>query len=162
SGRSDLLERYSATCLRRGGEGARFSWGVAPLFFLHPRPNAFYRQRPGGQPGYVARSRAAHGPPARDHSGAAGRPAGGEGWWSERAWSGWRSHARRRSAATTWWWRRRPPASAPASPRATVRSSTRGFIIRPGRGARTTARAGGARSTTSAPRTGSRTANAAS
>src|SRR5438876_567499 len=34
----------------------------------------------------------------------------------------------------TWWWRRRPPASAPASPRATARSSTRGFIIRPGRG----------------------------
>src|SRR5215510_11525503 len=62
----------------------------------------------------------------------------------------------------TWWWRRRPPASAPASLPATARSFTRGFIIRPARGAPITARAGGACSTISASRTACRTASAAS
>src|SRR6201988_4366221 len=44
SGRSDLLESYSATCLRRVGKAQRFSWWVAELVYLAPGHNAFHPQ----------------------------------------------------------------------------------------------------------------------
>ena len=61
--------------------------------------------------------------------------------WSERAWSGLRSRARRRSRGTKWSSRKQPARSAPAFPRATARSSTLGSIIRPARAAPITAHA---------------------
>src|SRR5262249_28074815 len=56
TGRNELLERYSATCLRRGWEGQRlFSW-VTPLFSFDPTPNAFFRQRQPAQLRHVTSS----------------------------------------------------------------------------------------------------------
>src|SRR5262249_36178744 len=45
SGRSDLLERYSASCLRRVWKAQRFSWWMTQLFHLDPTHNAFDRKR---------------------------------------------------------------------------------------------------------------------
>ena len=45
SGRSDLLERYSQTCLRRVWKAQRFSWWMTQMFHLHPDDNAFDRKR---------------------------------------------------------------------------------------------------------------------
>src|SRR5262249_10302959 len=45
TGRSDLLERYSATCLRRVWKAQRFSWWMTQLFHLDPTYNAFDRKR---------------------------------------------------------------------------------------------------------------------
>src|SRR5258706_16113095 len=42
TGRDDLLERYSATCLRRGWKGQRLSWWMTQLFYLHPHPQPIY------------------------------------------------------------------------------------------------------------------------
>src|SRR5215813_10299427 len=49
SGRSDLLERYSATCLRRVWKAQRFSWWMTQLFHLDPSHNAFDRKRQRGE-----------------------------------------------------------------------------------------------------------------
>ena len=59
SGRSDLLERYSATCLRRVWKAQRFSWWMTQLFHLDPSHNAFDRKRQLAELDYVTSSEAA-------------------------------------------------------------------------------------------------------
>ena len=59
SGRSDLLERYSATCLRRVWKAQRFSWWMTQLFHLDPAHNAFDRKRQLAELDYVTSSAAA-------------------------------------------------------------------------------------------------------
>ncbi|MGA7489217.1 MAG: 4-hydroxybenzoate 3-monooxygenase [Xanthobacteraceae bacterium] len=59
SGRSDLLERYSATCLRRVWKAQRFSWWMTQLFHLDPVHNAFDRKRQLAELDYVTGSEAA-------------------------------------------------------------------------------------------------------
>jgi p-hydroxybenzoate 3-monooxygenase len=59
SGRGDLLERYSATCLRRVWKAQRFSWWMTQLFHLDPRDNAFDRKRQLAELDYVTSSEAA-------------------------------------------------------------------------------------------------------
>jgi p-hydroxybenzoate 3-monooxygenase len=59
SGGSDLLERYSATCLRRVWKAQRFSWWMTQLFHLDPSHNAFDRKRQLAELDYVTSSRAA-------------------------------------------------------------------------------------------------------
>jgi p-hydroxybenzoate 3-monooxygenase len=59
NGRSDLLERYSATCLRRVWKAQRFSWWMTQLFHLDPSHNAFDRKRQLSELDYVTSSEAA-------------------------------------------------------------------------------------------------------
>jgi p-hydroxybenzoate 3-monooxygenase len=59
SRRSDLLERYSATCLRRVWKAQRFSWWMTQLFHLDPAHNAFDRKRQLAELDYVTSSEAA-------------------------------------------------------------------------------------------------------
>ena len=59
SGRNDLLERYSATCLRRVWKAQRFSWWMTQLFHLDPSHNAFDRKRQRAELDYVTSSEAA-------------------------------------------------------------------------------------------------------
>jgi p-hydroxybenzoate 3-monooxygenase len=59
SGRSDLLEQYSQTCLRRVWKAQRFSWWMTQLMHLNPDDNAFDRKRQLGELSYVASSEAA-------------------------------------------------------------------------------------------------------
>jgi p-hydroxybenzoate 3-monooxygenase len=59
SGRGDLLERYSATCLRRVWKAQRFSWWMTQLFHLDPIHNAFDRKRQLAELDYVTSSEAA-------------------------------------------------------------------------------------------------------
>jgi p-hydroxybenzoate 3-monooxygenase len=59
SGRSDLLERYSQTCLRRVWKAQRFSWWMTQLLHLNPDDNAFDRKRQLGELSYVVSSEAA-------------------------------------------------------------------------------------------------------
>ena len=59
SGRSDLLESYSATCLRRVWKAQRFSWWMTQLFHLDPSHNAFDRKRQRAELDYVTSSEAA-------------------------------------------------------------------------------------------------------
>jgi p-hydroxybenzoate 3-monooxygenase len=59
SGRGDLLERYSATCLRRVWKAQRFSWWMTRLFHLDPGDNAFDRKRQLAELDYVTGSEAA-------------------------------------------------------------------------------------------------------
>jgi p-hydroxybenzoate 3-monooxygenase len=59
SGRGDLLERYSATCLRRVWKAQRFSWWMTQLFHLDPSHNAFDRKRQLAELDYVTSSDAA-------------------------------------------------------------------------------------------------------
>jgi p-hydroxybenzoate 3-monooxygenase len=59
SGRGDLLERYSATCLRRVWKAQRFSWWMTQLFHLDPGDNAFDRKRQLAELDYVTGSEAA-------------------------------------------------------------------------------------------------------
>ena len=59
SGRSDLLEQYSATCLRRTWKAQRFSWWMTQLFHLDPSHNAFDRKRQLAELDYVTSSEAA-------------------------------------------------------------------------------------------------------
>jgi p-hydroxybenzoate 3-monooxygenase len=58
-GRDDLLQRYSATCLRRVWKAQRFSWWMTQLFHLDPRDNAFDRKRQLAELDYVTSSEAA-------------------------------------------------------------------------------------------------------
>jgi p-hydroxybenzoate 3-monooxygenase len=58
-GRRDLLERYSATCLRRVWKAQRFSWWMTQLFHLDPSHNAFDRKRQLAELDYVTSSEAA-------------------------------------------------------------------------------------------------------
>src|SRR5262244_2838260 len=59
NGHSDLLERYSATCLRRVWKAQRFSWWMTQLFHLDPDHNAFDRKRQLAELDYVTSSEAA-------------------------------------------------------------------------------------------------------
>jgi len=59
AGRSDLLEQYSATCLRRTWKAQRFSWWMTQLFHLDPSHNAFDRKRQLAELDYVTSSQAA-------------------------------------------------------------------------------------------------------
>lgn len=59
SGRSDLLERYSQTCLRRVWKAQRFSWWMTQMLHLDPNDNAFDRKRQLGELAYVVSSEAA-------------------------------------------------------------------------------------------------------
>jgi p-hydroxybenzoate 3-monooxygenase len=59
SGRDDLLQRYSATCLRRVWKAQRFSWWMTQLFHLDPGDNAFDRKRQLAELDYVTSSEAA-------------------------------------------------------------------------------------------------------
>jgi p-hydroxybenzoate 3-monooxygenase len=59
SGRSDLIERYSATCLRRVWKAQRFSWWMTQLFHLDPSHNSFDRKRQLAELDYVTSSEAA-------------------------------------------------------------------------------------------------------
>ena len=45
-GRSDLLERYSATCLRRVWKAQRFSWWMTQMLHLDPDPQRLRPQAP--------------------------------------------------------------------------------------------------------------------
>jgi p-hydroxybenzoate 3-monooxygenase len=58
-GRSDRLERYSETCLRRVWKAQRFSWWMTQMFHLHPNNNAFDRKRQLAELDYVVSSEAA-------------------------------------------------------------------------------------------------------
>jgi p-hydroxybenzoate 3-monooxygenase len=58
-GRSDLLERYSGTCLRRVWKAQRFSWWMTQMFHLDPSHNAFDRKRQLAELDYVISSQAA-------------------------------------------------------------------------------------------------------
>src|SRR6185312_6415839 len=59
SGRGDLLERYSRTCLRRVWKAQRFSWWMTQMLHLHPTHNAFDRKRQLAELAYVVSSEAA-------------------------------------------------------------------------------------------------------
>jgi p-hydroxybenzoate 3-monooxygenase len=59
SGRTDLLERYSTTCLRRVWKAQRFSWWMTQLFHLDPSHNAFDRKRQVAELDYVTSSETA-------------------------------------------------------------------------------------------------------
>lgn len=59
SGRRDLLEEYSKTCLRRVWKGQRFSWWMTSMLHLFDTDNAFDRRRQLAELDYVTSSRAA-------------------------------------------------------------------------------------------------------
>jgi p-hydroxybenzoate 3-monooxygenase len=59
SGRSDLLDAYSKTCLRRVWKAQRFSWWMTRLFHLFPEETAFDRKRQLAELDYLASSEAA-------------------------------------------------------------------------------------------------------
>src|SRR5437588_5006886 len=59
SGAHELLDRYSATCLRRVWKAQRFSWWMTQLFHLDPSHNAFDRKRQLAELDYVTSSPAA-------------------------------------------------------------------------------------------------------
>jgi p-hydroxybenzoate 3-monooxygenase len=59
TGRSDLIESYSATCLRRVWKAQRFSWWMTQMFHLSPTHNAFDRKRQLAELDYVVSSEAA-------------------------------------------------------------------------------------------------------
>ena len=59
SGADDLLQKYSATCLRRVWKAQRFSWWMTQLFHLDPSHNAFDRKRQLAELDYVVSSEAA-------------------------------------------------------------------------------------------------------
>ena len=59
SGRSELLDRYSETCLRRVWKVQRFSWWMTSLLHRFEEHNAFDRRRQLAELDYVTTSRAA-------------------------------------------------------------------------------------------------------
>ena len=59
SGNGDLLDAYSATCLRRVWKAQRFSWWMTQMLHLDPRDNAFDRKRQLAELDYVTGSAAA-------------------------------------------------------------------------------------------------------
>jgi p-hydroxybenzoate 3-monooxygenase len=58
SGRKDLLEDYSRTCLRRVWKVQRFSWWMTSILHLFNTDNAFDRRRQQAELDYVTSSRA--------------------------------------------------------------------------------------------------------
>ena len=69
SGNADLLEHYSATCLRRVWKAQRFSWWMTQLFHLDPNHNAFDRKRQLAELDYVTSSQAAERSMAENYTG---------------------------------------------------------------------------------------------
>jgi p-hydroxybenzoate 3-monooxygenase len=69
AGNTDLLERYSATCLRRVWKAQRFSWWMTQLFHLDPSHNAFDRKRQLAELDYVTSSQAAARSMAENYTG---------------------------------------------------------------------------------------------
>jgi p-hydroxybenzoate 3-monooxygenase len=59
SGRSDLIESYSATCLRRVWKAQRFSWWMTQMLHVDPTHNSFDRKRQLAELDYVVSSEAA-------------------------------------------------------------------------------------------------------
>ena len=59
SGRKDLIENYSKTCLRRIWKAQRFSWWMTSMLHLFEADNAFDRRRQIAELDYVTSSRAA-------------------------------------------------------------------------------------------------------
>jgi p-hydroxybenzoate 3-monooxygenase len=59
SGRSDRLDAYSGTCLRRVWKAQRFSWWMTQMLHTGPRHNAFDHKRQLAELDYVASSEAA-------------------------------------------------------------------------------------------------------
>jgi p-hydroxybenzoate 3-monooxygenase len=59
SRREEMLDRYSATCLRRVWKAQRFSWWMTQLFHLDPVHNAFDRKRQLAELDYVTSSETA-------------------------------------------------------------------------------------------------------
>ncbi|MGA8871677.1 MAG: 4-hydroxybenzoate 3-monooxygenase [Candidatus Acidiferrales bacterium] len=59
SGRKDLIENYSKTCLRRVWKAQRFSWWMTSMLHLFNTDNAFDRRRQLAELDYVTSSRAA-------------------------------------------------------------------------------------------------------
>jgi p-hydroxybenzoate 3-monooxygenase len=59
SGRPELLDRYSETCLRRIWKAQRFSWWMTALLHRFEEHNAFDRRRQLAELDYVTTSRAA-------------------------------------------------------------------------------------------------------
>jgi p-hydroxybenzoate 3-monooxygenase len=58
SGRHDLLDQYSATCLRRIWKVQRFSWWMTSMLHLFPGGDGFDRRRQLAELDYVTSSRA--------------------------------------------------------------------------------------------------------
>jgi p-hydroxybenzoate 3-monooxygenase len=69
SGNADLLEHYSATCVRRVWKAQRFSWWMTQLFHLDPNHNAFDRKRQLAELDYVTSSQAAERSMAENYTG---------------------------------------------------------------------------------------------
>ena len=59
SGRQDLLERYSQTCVRRTWKAQRFSWWMTQIFHVDPSHNTFDCKRQLSELDYVTSSEAA-------------------------------------------------------------------------------------------------------
>jgi p-hydroxybenzoate 3-monooxygenase len=59
SGRKDLLDEYSRTCLRRVWKVQRFSWWMTAMLHIFDSDNAFDRRRQQAELDYVTSSRAA-------------------------------------------------------------------------------------------------------
>jgi p-hydroxybenzoate 3-monooxygenase len=59
TGRSDLLDAYSETCLRRVWKVQRFSWWMTSMLHRFPEDNLFDRRRQLAELDYVTSSRAA-------------------------------------------------------------------------------------------------------
>jgi len=59
SGRTDLLDRYSETCLRRIWKAQRFSWWMTSMLHRFEEASPFDRRRQLAELDYVTTSRAA-------------------------------------------------------------------------------------------------------
>ena len=59
SGRTELLDRYSNTCLRRSWKVQRFSWWMTSMLHRFADDNAFDQRRQLAELDYVTSSRAA-------------------------------------------------------------------------------------------------------
>ena len=59
AGRTDLLDRYSETCLRRIWKAQRFSWWMTSMLHRFDDHSAFDRRRQLAELDYVTSSRAA-------------------------------------------------------------------------------------------------------
>jgi p-hydroxybenzoate 3-monooxygenase len=59
SGRTEALDDYSRTCLRRVWKAQRFSWWMTQLLHAFPEATAFDRRRQGAELDYVTSSNAA-------------------------------------------------------------------------------------------------------
>jgi len=59
SGKRNLIESYSETCLRRVWKVQRFSWWMTSMLHLFDTDNAFDKRRQGAELDYVTSSRAA-------------------------------------------------------------------------------------------------------